>query len=328
MKTSFLAPPGSPGIAAAARSTLVLVTLALFLVWSHTFLAFEVLLAPRTGPAPLRWYELVVARFVPVFAVCSVWCFGLHRRAAIEVVRAHPRRLLLCGLLAVPVYNGALYFAMEHRVSGPVASLLTTLSPLYLVVIGAVFLRESVGLRQVVGLVLGFAGVGLVASARDAAGGRAADVLVLAAAPLGWSVYTSLTKHVARSVPPLLWTYLVLTVGSLPLVVLAPFVGGPAMLSLDAKGWALLLYLALAATVFGFAVWTWLLRHLPASTTGFTVFLNPPLTTAGKAVLSALLPASFAFTILPREWVGGAVALVGVAFAVLRRRPVPPAGGA
>jgi drug/metabolite transporter (DMT)-like permease len=78
------------------------------------------------------------------------------------------------------------------------------------------------------------------------------------------------------------------------------------------------LYLALPCTVGGFALWTWLLRHLPASTVGFTVFLNPPLTTASKAVLAVLAPATFAFTITGREWLGGGLALGGLAVALGR----------
>ena len=55
-----------------SAAVLIVATLLLFLVWSHTFLAFEVLLAPKSGAAPLDWLDLVVARFVPVFVVCAV----------------------------------------------------------------------------------------------------------------------------------------------------------------------------------------------------------------------------------------------------------------
>ena len=70
----------------------------------------------------------------------------------------------------------------------------------------------------------------------------------------------------------------------------------------------------------GFAVWTWLLKHLPASTVGFTVFLNPPLTTTSKFLLASFFPATFLFVISPREWLGGAITLAGLAVAVYTRR--------
>ena len=107
--------------------------------------------------------------------------------------------------------------------------------------------------------------------------------------------------------------------GSLPLLPLVPWYGGPALLALDARGWSWLLYLSLLGTVGGNAVWSWLLKHLPASRTGFTIFLNPPLTAGSKALLAALFPAAFTFHIAKWEWIGGLLALTGVALAVLKR---------
>lgn len=313
--------PTSPPPRDVGGGVLGTATLALFLVWSNTFLAFEVLLVPRSGPAPMGWLDLVVARFVPVVLVCAPWCLGLRRRESISILRRYPIRLAACGFLAVPAYNGTLFYAMQQRVSGPVASLLTTLSPLYLVLLGAFVLGERIGRRQVAGLLLGLCGVALVATAREGGAAYARDVAILSLAPLSWSVYSLLTKSVAGQVSPLVWTYLVLVVGGAPLFLLLPFHGGEAMLALDAGGWGVLLFLSIVATVIGNAVWSWLLRHQPASTTGMTVFLNPPLTASSKRVLSWLFPAAFSFTILPREWIGGGLALAGVALAVLGRGP-------
>ena len=75
--------------------------------------------------------------------------------------------------------------------------------------------------------------------------------------------------------------------------------------------------------VLGNAVWTWLLRHLPASTVGFTVFLNPPLTTLSKWCLAALLPGVFVFSIAGREVVGAVVVLAGMWIALSRSLRAP-----
>ncbi len=318
--------PAASGVPAhRAPSGLVIAgaTFALFLVWSHTFLAFEVLLAPKSGPAPFDWLGLTVARFAPVTILCAAWCFGVKRRESIAIVRAHPGRLLLCGALAVPVYNAALYYGMEHHVAGPIASLLTTLSPLYLLILGTVALKERLTWRKGIGLALGLTGVVLIAKGKAPTGaGFALPVVVLALAPLAWSVHTFLSKPMTRTHSPVLWTYLALVTGGLPLLLVLPFHGGPQMAALGTTGVLLLAYLALFATIGGFALWTWLLKYLPASTVGLTIFLNPPLTTAGKWVLSRVRPDAFTFSITPLEWVGGAVSLVGVAVAVLGRRRV------
>ena len=96
-----------------SRAALLGATLALFLVWSNTFLAFEVLLAPKTGAAPMDWLDLTVARFVPVVLVCAAWCFGFRRRESLAILKEHGGRLFLCGLLVVPLYSACLYFPMQ-----------------------------------------------------------------------------------------------------------------------------------------------------------------------------------------------------------------------
>ncbi len=310
-------------------------TLALFLVWSSTFLAFEVLLAPSAGPAPLGWAELLLARYVPAAALCGGWCLLFRRAESAAVVRRHGGRLLLAGLLCVPGYNGLLYHGMEGRVEGPIASVLTSLTPLYLAVLGAAFLGEAMTARKVAGLVLGFGGVAVLASAKEGAGApRAVLVAEVALAPLCWSAYSALTRPVAREHPPVVWTFLVLAAGGLLSTPLLLVADAGRVAALDGTGLALVAGLVLLATVFGFAVWSWLLRHLPASTVGLTVFLNPPMTMASKTALAALFPASFAVSVSPREWAGGALALLGVAVAVVRLTPgtaattTTPPGGA
>jgi drug/metabolite transporter (DMT)-like permease len=300
---------------------LLAAALGLFLVWSNTFLAFEVLLAPRTGAAPLDWFGLTIARYVPVAVVCGVWCALCRRRASIDAARAHPWRLLACGALVVPAYNTFMYQGMQHRVAGPIASLVTSLAPLYLLVLGVTFLGERLTARKVLGLALGLGGVTAVATAKTSSGAHWARVAEVALAPLSWSVYSALTKPVLRQHSAVVWTFLTLVVGTVLTLPGLLVLDGPELARLDQRSLWLLAYLAFAATVLANVVWSWILRHLPASTAGLTVFLNPPLTLISKFAMAALFPASFAVAITGQEWIGGLVMLSGVALAVLPGRP-------
>jgi drug/metabolite transporter (DMT)-like permease len=305
----------------APRGVLVAATLALFLVWSNTFVAFEVLLAPHVGRAPLDWFGLTVARMLPAGAVCAAWCFGARRRESMEIVRAHPVRLLGCGALVVLVYNGFLYHAMQNHVAGPVASVVTSLTPLWLTLFGVVLLGERMTARKSAGLALGLGGILLLASAKETSGeAHGLRIAEAAVAPLAWSVYSALTKPVTRTRSPILWTYLVLVAGAALLAPIVAFTGAPDVTRLDGTAVAWLAFLALGASVGGNAVWSWLLRRLPASTVGLTVFLNPPMTLASKFLLATLWPAGFAFAIAGVEWAGGALMLIGVASAVYAPR--------
>ena len=68
----------------------------------------------------------------------------------------------------------------------------------------------------------------------------------------------------------------------------------------------------------GFALWSWLLRQLPATSVGFTVFLNPPLTTIYKLLQSLLFPTAVGYTLLTGEVSGGVLVLAGVGLALSR----------
>lgn len=307
----------------------VAVAVGLFLIWSNSFVAMSYVLGGEQAPQQLDWVGLTVARFLPVGPVCALYCFVWRRAETLATVRQHWRRLLVCGFVAVPSYNFALYFAQQHGVPAPVASLTTTLVPLFVMLLAALFLGERLTSRRLLGFGIAATGMLLVSLAKNGERDRAYPLLVALAgiAPLSWSIYSVLSKPVTARVPPIVWTYLATATGTL---LVLPFLPGPVWrqcAALDDAGWFAVLYLSFPCTVLGFVVWTWLLKHLPASTVGFTVFMNPPLTAASKQVLALLFPATFVFTIGPLEWVGGVVALTGMAVAIWRGSGVPRSGG-
>lgn len=306
--------------------------LGLFAIWSNSFIAIGYLLGSDRAEAQFTWVGLTAARFLLIAPVCALYCFGRRRRESLRILRQHPRRLLASGLLAVPAYNLALYYGQEHGISAPIASLTTALLPLMVIVLAGVFLHERLTRRHLFGFAVSVVGMSIVASAGNGTPGQAYPLLVVvtALAPLSWSLYTVLARPLGGRVDPLLWTYLAITVGSVFLLPLLPGAAWAQWTGLDGPGWFALVYLSLPCTVLGFAVWTWLLKHLPASTVGLTVFLNPPLTTASKLLLGALVPSVFVFTVGGRDVLGGMVALLGLGIAVLplrgrrRRRDLRP----
>lgn len=306
-------------------------TFVLFLVWSNSFIAIGLLLGSEEQAARFGPLELTIARFLPVLLVALPICVLRWPRESWSTIRRHYGRLLVCGFLAVPGYQIALYTGQANGIPAPVASLETSLAPLFLMLLAAAFLGERLSRRKLVGFAIAVVGLGMIAAAKsdDSEVPYAGLVAITALAPLAWAVYSILTKPIAHEVHPVLWAYLVSIFGTLPLLPLAPTYGIPQLMALDGVGWFSLLYLSMLCTTLGYAIWGWLLRHLPASSVGFTIFLNPPLTTISKAALAVLLPALFAFRIVGLEWAGGAIVLTGLAVALTRGRPailatVPP----
>ena len=271
-------PSGRPADSRSGEETLpgwvpAVVTVLLFAVWSNSFVAVSYLLGTEEVDAQFNWVSLTVARFVVAGPLCALFCLLVQPRESARLLRLHWRRLLICGFLAVPVYNFGLYFAQQHGVTPPIASLTTTLVPLLVMVLSVLFLGERLTGRRVVGLLVAAAGMSVVATARgDVELGYPILLAIATLAPLSWSIYTVASKPVVGKVSPVLWTYLTTAVGS---VMVLPWLPGRTWKDLGALssgGWVALLYLAVPCAVIGFAVWTWLLRHLPATAVGFTVF--------------------------------------------------------
>jgi drug/metabolite transporter (DMT)-like permease len=299
-------------------------TLGLFVVWSNSFVAIGYLLGSEGAPARFDWLGLTAGRFLPSAAIAGADWRLVRRRETLELARTEWRRLLGCAVAAVPAYSFALYYAQQEGVPAPVASLTTALMPLFVMLLAALFLGEALTRPRVIGFAVATAGMALIALARPSSGAGAGEaypllVALTAGAPLSWSVYSVLSKPLAGRASPLVWTYLVIATGGVMIVPLLFLGAGEQIAALDAPGWLALGYLVLPCTIAGFAAWTCLLRRLPATTVGFTVFLNPPLTALSKLALAALFPATFVFAIGPREWLGGLLALTGLAIAV--RRP-------
>jgi drug/metabolite transporter (DMT)-like permease len=297
---------------------LVVATLGLFAVWSNSFIAMSYLLGSDAAPQRLDWVALTVARMLPAGLICAGYCLLFRRSESSKLLRHHWRRLLLCAACVVPGYNFALYYGQQQAVPAPIASLITTLVPLFVMILAVSFLGERVSSGRLAGFAVAVAGTAVIALARmeEIGGAYPAIVAVVVLAPLSWSCYSVLSKPLAGRCSPVVWTYLATAIGAAFLLPLLPQSARGQWAALDLRGWGALLYLSLPCTVLGFAVWTWLLRHLPASVVGFTVFLNPPLTALSKWILASLFPETFLFTIRTQEWVGGTITLAGLALAL------------
>lgn len=321
------APPPRPHRAGRAGWGSAGAAVGLFVVWSNSFVVVGYLLGSEGAPARFDWLGLTAGRFLPAAALAGAYCLLFRRRESAALVRAEWRRLVPSSAAAVPAYNLALYYGQQEGVPAPVASLTTALLPLFIVVLAALFLGEGLTRPRVIGFAVAVCGMALIALAKrdDLGAGYPLLVLVTAGAPLSWAVFSVLSKPLAGRASPLVWTYLVIAAGGVMVLPLLPFGAWAQLAALDGPGWLALGYLALPCTVLGFAVWTWLLRRLPASTLGFTVFLNPPLTALSKLVLAALFPATFVFAIETQEWLGGLLALAGLGIAVWRPTANGPA---
>lgn len=157
-------------LSAAAASSLPLLFI---LLWSSGYVAGKLAL-PHTGPLTLLTLRFGLAAVVLLAVAAATGAPWPHRARAWG-------HLAVVGLLMQVLHFSCIYFALQWGLSAGVAGLLIGLMPLATALGAHLWLAERIGRNQMLGLVGGVAGVGLVIADKPLGGALAA----YAAAGLG-----------------------------------------------------------------------------------------------------------------------------------------------
>jgi drug/metabolite transporter (DMT)-like permease len=295
------------------RTQDILELCALSLLWGAAYL-FMRAAVPEFGPAPLIALRLGLAALMllPLLIL----------RGGIPALRAHPRQLLVLGIPLTALPFVLLAYASLHITAGLVAVLNAT-APLFAALIAHCFLKERLGAWRALGLVVGFAGVGMLmwGSVSFKSGSGMLAVLAVLGTSTFWGVGANYTRKHLHGVDAM-----VITVGTLlaAALFLAPFAWAtwPSEPP-SARAWAELAFLGVASSGLGFLLYFRLLRRIGPVRAMSVTFLNPVVAMASGAVY---LGESVTLQML----LGGAVVLLGTALSLGLIGPKPalvaPAG--
>jgi drug/metabolite transporter (DMT)-like permease len=226
--------------------------------------------------------------------------------------------LVTIGVLWFGVYNVALN-AGERQVDAGTASMLIQVSPVLIALLAATFLGERFTVHLALGLALAFAGVGLISlGTSDHGDSDVVGVVLCLVSAVVYAVSLVLQKPLVASLPAVHVTWLACTIGA---VVCLPFAGQLVGQAADAPVSSVLwiVYLGVFPTAIAFTTYAYALRHMSASSLGVTTYLVPPIAIVLGLVFLGETPPGMAY-------VGGVLALVGVA--VARRKPRPKVAAA
>jgi O-acetylserine/cysteine efflux transporter len=216
---------------------------------------------------------------------------------------------------------GFLNLALAWGMSAGLSSLVLQTQAFFTMALAFVLLGERPGRFQIIGAVIAFAGIGVIAIERLAATALLPLGMTLMAA-LSWGLANVLTKKAGR-VNALAFTVWGSLAAPLPLIGLSLLVEGPEVVgaALAGFGWqeaGLIAFLAYPATLLGGGIWSWLLGRHPASTVApFTLLVPITGLLSGYLVLGE--------TITPMEIGGAVLVIAGLLVTVWRGRPVEPA---
>ncbi|MEO5815774.1 MAG: DMT family transporter [Gemmatimonadaceae bacterium] len=214
------------------------------------------------------------------------------------------------GILLLAALSAATYGAMflsPGRTGAGIASVLGNTTPLFAILLGAAALRERVTQAKLIALVLGFAGVSLIAYpaiTRPSGAGLLGAVLPLLVA-VGSATESIVIKRLDVGSDILRVAGWQLLLGGLSLLALSTWIERDASILWGTRFAALLAFLALVGTAFTTALWYWILQRDEVGRLTLYLFLVPVL---GLGLAAAL----YGERLGAIEWTGVAVTLLGL----------------
>ncbi|WP_367827929.1 EamA family transporter [Streptomyces sp. LMG1-1-1.1] len=228
------------------------------------------------------------------------------------------------GLVLGVAKFGLLFTGMDLGAPAGLSSLVLQVQAVFTALFAFAALGERPGRRQLAGMAVALAGIGVAAVDEGAAGSATGFALVIAAAAC-WGVSNVLTRKAA---PPDALNFMVWvsTVPVLPLLALSLLLEGPerdlaALRALDRTGAGVIVYVAWITTVFGFGAWGFLLRRYPASSVAPFSLLVPVFGMSSAALF-------LGEGVSPLRWCAAVLLVGGVALTSFQRKAAgrPDAG--
>lgn len=288
----------------------VIELLLLSLLWGAAYL-FVRAAVPAFGPAPLVVLRLGMAALL--LLPLMLW------RGGLAGLLGHPRQLLILGIPFTALPFMGLAWSSLHLTAGLVAVLNAT-APLFAALVAHFVFKERLGAWRALGLVVGFAGVGVLmwGSVSFKSDNGMLALLATLGTSLIWGLGANYTrKHLSGADP------MVITVGSLlaASVFLSPWAWAewPSQ-NPSARAWAEAAFLGIASSALGFLIYFRLLRRIGPVRAMSVTFLNPVV-----ALVSGALYLGEVVTL--QMLVGGAIVLLGTALSLglIGPKPARPA---
>ena len=308
--------------------------LVVWLVWGSTYLAIRV--ADRSIPP----FAMAAVRYLTAGAVLYpfAWLGSRRRQAALAEPavpdgRGTPSRLAssrlapsrqvpswlaqwggmaVVGTLLLAFGNGGVSYAEKTLPSG-LAALLVASVPLWMAPADRVINGQRIPLRGWIALVLGLAGIAVLA--RPSGNGAVLLVLVVLGASVSWGVGSVLAGRLPAPASPLVGSAMEMLTGGIVLTGLAAATGELAHLDpahASAQSVLALLYLIGPGSLLALTCYVIALRRLPTAVVSTYAYVNPVVAVSLGALFLGERPTLA--TLL-----GGVVVVLSVALLLIRR---------
>jgi drug/metabolite transporter (DMT)-like permease len=240
--------------------------------------------ATRALVAQLAPLPLLVLRMGLAALVLLPWALPVFRRLSLR----QAGRLVTAGLLGMVGYTLPVTAGLQW-LPASTAGLLLASEPIWVMLIGRIFLAERLPGRAWLGSAVALVGVGVLAgpdaltspSGLRELGGAG---LVLAGT-FAFAAYTIVLRPLSGTCGALPATAASTVVGAIPFLAFAGTVSGPQLAQLPASAWGQLAFLALGSSVAGMVMWNRAVATAGSARVSLLLYLEPVVSVVGAVVL-------------------------------------------
>jgi len=271
-------------------------------LWAGSFVATKIAVG-EVSPVTVIWLRFLIGSLI----------LGLIAGRRSEL--AFPPRVDLAKLVITGFSGVALHHMLQSSalvtVEATTTAWIVSTIPVFMVLLGWIFLKEKPGWVTIIGTLLAAAGVLLVVGKGNMGAlisadfGKPGDILVLLSA-LNWAVFSIISRPLLKRYSAARFTFYTLLFGWL--IISVPFAAGARwneLSQLSPNGWISVLYLGALCSALGYIFYNDGLQALSASQVGVFLYMQPIITTLVAAML-------LSEKVLPTTIVGGALILLGV----------------
>lgn len=231
----------------------------------------------------------------------------LKRQKLFAIEKEELHKFILLAVLNIPL-NQFLFFISIKLTTAPNVALAYALSPIFILIIAKIILKENVTLLKSFGILLAISGIFLILVEKGIS--LRSDYflgnLLAIVASLSWAIYSTYGKPLIRKYGSIYTTAMAMILGYFLYLPIFFFIGNTnTMLNLEPQHWFEILYLAIMTSGFAYLLWYYALKRLPATNVGVFNNLQPVFTT----ILSVIFLGQHLTSIYI---VGGVLVIVGV----------------
>lgn len=251
---------------------------------------------------------VVVLLFRALIATSVYFAYLAFRKSSWKKIEPKDWWLvILLGILNIPL-NQYFFLVGVSYTSAPNVSLAYALTPVFVFIIAAIFLKERVSALKIIGIAVAVSGAIVLLSEKGfnfSSDTMKGDIFALMAS-FSWGLYTIIGRNFTRKYGAIYSTALSMASGTIFFIPVFLFVQGSYDFSTIAPlNWGQIIYLGAITSGVGYALWFYALKKIEASKLAVFNNFQPALT----AILAFLI---FGTAVTPYFIVGGTMIVIGV----------------